>query len=70
MFAKSIKTEKDENENSQAPTILGVLPDQGSDKQQLSQKLAAIWEEAALEKGLRTTPHRITRNVSPQLQGD
>ena len=46
MVAKSIKTEKVENENSPAPTIPGAPPGQCSDDQQLSQELAAIWEEA------------------------
>ena len=69
MVVKSIKMEKEENENSLAPTIPGVPPDQGSGERQLSQGLAAIWEEAGLE-GLRTPPHRMTHNVSPQFQRD
>ena len=46
MVAKSIKTEKDENEDSPAPTIPGIPPGQGSDERKLLQELAVIWEEA------------------------
>ena len=56
--------------NPPAPTIPGVLPDQGFSEWQLLQELAAIWEEAGQEETRTTPPHRVTCSVSPEFQGD